>query len=251
MLCSSLQGSAASPSEILYSGFESADIPSVQGCPLAAIWTIGGSYPFDSVQGPLVNAAGVSFSEPSNCTSDEFDAIAEQIQLDYANETVDGPGSNHVLFHSAGTFSAVAGSRVLGGVDGGWMQFPENVAFPANAGLDETVEYIKDLVQQFPCITFADAAVFNGVIITELAGGPAVAFMPGRRDAMKTPSNPVITSRLPDGSFNTAGVMSYYTQLGLTERELAAFNGGGHSLQLPRTYTSSKLLRVNGDHRLL
>ena len=229
-LCHLRQGSAANPSHILFSSFESADIPNAQGCPLAALWSVGGSFPFDSVQGPLRNATNVSFSEPSNCTSAEFDAIAEQIQLDYANETVDGPGSNRALFHSAGTFSAVAGAGGLGGVDGGWLQFPENVAFPANAGLDETVEYIKGLVQQFPCITFADAVVFNGVIVTELAGGPAVAFMPGRRDASTTPTNPVLPSRLPDGSYNTAGVLSYYTQMGLSERELAVFNGGGHSL---------------------
>lgn len=211
-------------------GFESAEIPNTQGCPLASLWTIGNSYPFNNVEGPLTGVKGVRFSEPSSCTTSEFEAIAGQIQRDYTDGIVDGPGSNRLLFHSSATFSAAGGAEGLGGVNGGWLQFPQNLAFPANSGLEDTVTYIKNLVKKYSCITFADAATLNGAIVTEAAGGPAVAWMPGRRDASKTPENPVITSRLPDGSYNTAGVVSFYTQMGLTDREMAVFNGGGHSL---------------------
>lgn len=211
-------------------GFQSAQIPNSQGCPLASIWTVGSSYPFNNVEGPLNGVTGVFFSEPSSCTKTEFKAIADKIQQDYADGIVDGPGSNRLLFHSTATFSAAGGAGGLGGVNGGWLQFPQNLEFPANNGLADTVTYIKDLVKNYSCITFADAATLNGAIVTEAAGGPAIAWMPGRRDASKTPENPVITTRLPDGSYNTAGVVSFYTQMGLTDREMAVFNGGGHSL---------------------
>lgn len=210
--------------------FGSAVIPKTQGCPLASIWTTGSSYPFDTVKGPLSGASGVAFSAPSSCTRDEFDAIALQIQQDYVDGIVDGPGSSRALFHSAGTFSAVGGPDGLGGVNGGWLKFPENAAFPTSAGLGNVITYIQNLVEKYPCITFADAITLNGAIVTEATGGPAVAWMPGRRDAQKTPKNPVITSRLPDGSYTIAAVVSFYTQMGLTDREMAVLSGGGHSL---------------------
>lgn len=90
--------------------------------------------------------------------------------------------------------------------------------------------YIEDIVKKYPCITFADATTFVGAVLTEAAGGPAVAWMPGRSDADKTPENPVIAARLPDGTFTSSGVVYFYTQMGLTDRELAVLNGGGHSI---------------------
>lgn len=213
----------------LSAGFGPAQIyQNTPGCPLASLWTAGSSYPFNNVKGPLSGVTGITFSSPSTCTADEFDAIAQQIQQDYANEIVDGPGSNRALFHSAATFIASSGG--YGGVDGAWLNFQKNLEFPANAGLDDTISYIQNLVKKYPCITFADAITLNGVIVTEAAGGPAIAWMPGRRDASKTPENPVITARLPDGSYTTAAVVSFYTQMGLTDREMTILNGGGHSL---------------------
>lgn len=99
-----------------------------------------------------------------------------------------------------------------------------------HVGLGSTVAYIEEIVKKYPCITFADATTFVGAVLTEAAGGPAVAWMPGRSDADKTPENPLIAARLPDGTFTSSGVVYYYTQLGLTDRELAVLNGGGHSI---------------------
>ena len=60
--------------------------------------------------------------------------------------------------------------------------------FSANDGLD------ADLVNEYPCITFADAAVFNGVIVIELACSPSIAWMSGHHYAKKTPQNSAITA---------------------------------------------------------
>lgn len=190
---------------------------------------MGSDYPVNIVRGPLSGVSGIKFSQPSNCTGAQFDAISKRVLKDYNDGVADAPGNNRNLFHAAGTYSAVAGPGGLGGVNGGWIRFKQNVDFSKNAGLAGTVDYIEGIVKEYPCITFADATIFAGVILTEAAGGPAVAFMPGRKDANNAPNNPPIASRLPDGTFTSSAVVYYYTQLGLTDREMAAVNGGGHS----------------------
>lgn len=213
----------------LYGDFASLQVPNTQGCPLAGVWTLGSDYPLNNVDGQL-QGTDVRFSAPSNCSKEEFDAISEKVLSDFAAGNVGTAPNNRNIFHAAGTYSAVAGPNALGGVNGGWIRFQNNLAFAENAGLQKAVAYLETLVEAYPCITFADAIVFVGVIMTEAAGGPAVAFMPGRRDADKTPQNPLIATRLPDGTFTSSGVVYFYTQMGLTDREIAVINGGGHSI---------------------
>lgn len=61
--------------------------------------------------------------------------------------------------------------------------------------------------------------------------GPPIAWLPGRLDSLGPgPSAPAYSSRLPGGGFNAAGLLYYFTNLGLTVREGVALMGGGHSL---------------------
>eukprot|EP00889_Picochlorum_renovo_P006911 jgi/Picre1/33941/NNA_001419.t1 len=253
----------------LYGDFAPLQVPKTQGCPLAGVWTLGSDYPLGNVEGPL-EGTQVKFSEPSSCSKEEFDAIAQKVLQDFDSGAVGAAESNRNIFHAAGTYSAVAGPNALGGVNGGWIRFQKNLDFAENAGLQGAVAYLGDLVKEYPCITFADAIVFTGVILTEATGGPAVAFMPGRRDADKTPQNPLIAARLPDATFTSSGVVYYYTQMGLTDREIAAINGGGHTLEeqvqvilagmaallnlvtngrLQTIFISNKHLKISGCHR--
>lgn len=49
--------------------------------------------------------------------------------------------------------------------------------------------------------------------------GPSIAWYPGRRDALGPgPSRPSYSARIPLGGFNAEGVLSYYTNMGLTVR---------------------------------
>lgn len=213
----------------IYNNFAPVEIPNTNGCPLAGVWTLGSDYPVNNVNGPITGVKGIKFSQPSNCTKAQFDAISQKILKDYSDGITDAPGNNRNLFHAAGTYSAVAGPGGLGGVNGGWIRFKQNRDFPENAGLGAVIDYLDGIIKEFPCITFADATTFAGIILTEAAGGPAVAWMPGRKDADTAPNNPPLASRLPDGTFTSSGVIYYYTQLGLSDREMAAVNGGGHS----------------------
>lgn len=213
----------------LYADFAPLQIPNTQGCPLAGVWTLGSDYPLNNVDGPLQDT-NVKFSAPSSCSKEQFDDIATKVLADFEQGNVGTAPHNRNIFHAAGTYSAVAGAGAIGGVNGGWIRFQNNLDFAENAGLQGAVAYLEALVEEYPCITFADAIVFVGVIMTEASGGPAVAFMPGRRDADKTPQNPLIATRLPDATFTSSGVVYFYTQMGLTDREIAVINGGGHSI---------------------
>lgn len=60
--------------------------------------------------------------------------------------------------------------------------------------------------------------------------GPAVAWHPGRRDALSPgPLTVPFSARLPDGNFAAAGVLYNFLNYGLTVREAVALIGGGHS----------------------
>lgn len=213
----------------LYGDFAPLQIPNTQGCPLAGVWTLGSDYPLNNVNGKL-EGTDVKFSDPSSCTKEQFDAISQKVLADFGEGKVGTAPNNRNIFHAAGTYSAVAGPNAIGGVNGGWIRFQNNLAFPENAGLQGAVAYLETLVEEYPCITFADAIIFVGAIMTEASGGPAIAFMPGRRDADRTPANPLIASRLPDATFTSSGTVYFYTQMGLTDREIAVINGGGHSI---------------------
>jgi len=237
----------------LYNDFRPADFPG-EGCPLAgtvciprhprtpstltratrfvrspAIWSIGSQYPNANVNGPKM-VKGITFGAPSNCTEAEFNEFTSQVLTDYADGIADAAGHNRLMFHEAALYSAVSGPGGLGGPNGGWLRFPNNLAFPENAGLQGSVAYVEEMVKKYPCISYADATSLIGAVVTEAAGGPSVAWMPGRSDANITPENPLIVTRLPDGTFTSAGVVYFYTQMGMTDREMAVLNGGGHSI---------------------
>lgn len=176
----------------------------------------------------------VSWGGKSSCNVMGFKAVATTILSSLEAKTngasgLEAPRAARAAFHAAATYRPAGGATALGGPNGGWLRFSKEVGFPENTGIDEVVEVLQDMMQQHPCITFADLITFAGVIAIEFAGGPAIAWMPGRRDALHpSPTLPVATS-LPDGAFNAAGVMYWGTNLGLSAREMVVFVGGGHT----------------------
>ena len=111
------------------------------------------------------------------------------------------------------------------------------------------MDKLEKVRQAHPCITYADLYTFAASVATELAGGPAVAWAPGRVDAAGPgPANPPVSSRLPDGGFNAAAIAYVFTQWGLNARETVALNGGGHSLGSASTAKSGwNLVWATGD----
>jgi hypothetical protein len=204
------------------------------GCPLAALWTAFSHYPADVNPGGTVEQAPkvLGYSPPSNCTPEEYNKISDFIIDLWKEGELEAPKANRLAFHSAATYASSAGPGALGGPNGGWFKFPQNAEFEGNVGLSDTISALIKLTKEHPCITFADAVFFASAVLTEAAGGPPIAWIPGRRDAISTtmgPTSPPLAARLPDASFASSAVQYFYTQMGLSSREMVALNGGGHS----------------------
>lgn len=130
-------------------------------------------------------------------------------------------------FHSVHIAAAAARDA-----NGGWHQFEADYGHPSNGGLGDDIAFLLQLQKtRFPGITHADLFSLVGSLGPELAGGPPIAWYPGRLDSTGPgPTNPAFSSALPDGMLNAAGVQSAFESiLGLTIREQVIFLGGGHS----------------------
>jgi catalase (peroxidase I) len=181
---------------------------------------------------PRVNKT--QWSRQSTCNETEFKAVAADIQSSLEAKTkgqdgLEAPRVTRAAFHSSATYRAAGGPTALGGPNGGWLLFAQELGFPENAGIDEVVSPLKVIMRKHPCITFADLVTFAGAIATEYAGGPAIAWIPGRRDALQPTPELAVATLLPDGSFNAAGVMFWGTNIGLSARDMVVFVGGGHT----------------------
>lgn len=167
------------------------------------------------------------FSAPSNCTADEYNSFASEV-VDFVKQGTVKPATiTRMAFHTCGTWSQSAQN---GGCSGAWHNYYNDASFPGNEGIQPALDGIKSIKERYPCLTLADAWTFSGVVAQEWAGGPAVAWIPGRLDALSPgPTAPPFAARLPDGMFNAAGVQYNFLQYGMTEREIVALISGGHS----------------------
>ena len=119
----------------------------------------------------------------------------------------------------------------LGGCDGAWMRFAPDMDVPQNGGTikaaREGLDKLKKDNKAFSCITHADLYTLAASVATELAGGPAIGWSPGRIDAMGPgPAHPPLSSALPDGMMTGAADAAFFTRWGFTVREAVAILGG-------------------------
>lgn len=207
-------------------------------CPFSASLGATGGYSKDLSMLNMTNTtqAAPQYSRPSNCTPAEYTAIVANIvgllekrAKDPTAGGLEAPRTVRAAFHSAATYRANAGPNSVGGSNGGWIQFKNEVEFPENAGIEEPVDTLLELRQNHTCITFADLVMLAGAVAQEWSGGPAIAWMPGRRDALKPLPGVAVSASLPDGTFGGSAIMYWLTNMGLSARDGVAFIGGGHS----------------------
>lgn len=208
-------------------------------CPFAGMLGVGTTpFPVDAAKEAYAEAAAANakapqaqqpqFGPPSSCSPDEYRAFAQKVAAAIRDGTLQAPKLARLGFHASFTYSPYS---TFGGPNGAWIGFPHELSFPENAGLPETVAAVKALKAQHPGLTLADALTFAGVISIEVAGGPAICWMPGRRDAVRHDATGAVAlaARMPDGALNAVGVASAFANAGLSARDAVALIGGGHS----------------------
>lgn len=186
------------------------------------------------------------WSKPSSCSAQQYrEIVAEIFKKDLELEL---PGALRLAFHTCGTFVVLDAS---GGCDGAWVRFAPDSESPVNGGtVKASVEALEKVKKKFPCITYSDLYTLAGSAAVEVAGGPPVAWQPGRIDAEGPgPAHPPFSSRLPDGMFNGAGLAYFMSNWGFTPRETVAIIGGGHSIGGAETDASgwSMTFTASGD----
>ncbi|PRW44589.1 cytochrome C peroxidase [Chlorella sorokiniana] len=198
------------------------------GCPFTA-GTLG-QQPVNAIDEFPADGSGwkmPKMTKPSSCSAEEYETIAREL-VALAEDVANLPKLMRLGFHACGTWSAAGRT---GGCSGGWHQWAQDYKNGANAGLEDLTLAVKDLKANHSCITFSDLVTLGGAVATEAAGGPPIAWYPGRKDAKSHgPAYPAFSSRLPMGGFSPSGVFYYYINLGLTNREAVALTGGGHSI---------------------
>ena len=78
------------------------------------------------------------------------------------------------------------------------MRFAPESAHGANAGLNHAREFMEDIKNQFPWISYGDLWTLGGVAAIQEMGGPKIKWRPGRIDG--TADNVTPDGRLPDAT---------------------------------------------------
>ncbi|KAJ3131672.1 hypothetical protein HDU90_008124 [Geranomyces variabilis] len=142
----------------------------------------------------LVNCPVLALSTAAQCDMDLWTTVRDDILRD----VYDGGKCNdnakraiRLMFHDAGTYSRTFKD---GGADGSLLLFPDELARPDNAGLEEVVAALIPIVKKNN-VGAADVTQLSGALATVICNmGPQMPFRVGRYDA--TSANP--ENRLPN-----------------------------------------------------
>ncbi|KAK9917153.1 hypothetical protein WJX75_001354 [Coccomyxa subellipsoidea] len=147
--------------------------------------------------------------------------------LNYADTL---PNCLRAAFHDAAERDV---GKDAGGANGSLMQeLDDPFTYPDNLGVAICHSYMKVFVpdmrsQGCPNLTFADAIQWVGGVAVEMAGGPAVPLLPGRRDCGCFDNSTV----LPDECSTLEELAHFWGQRGFAEPVKAAVVlNGGHNL---------------------
>lgn len=130
-----------------------------------------------------------------------------------------------LAWHASGTYNKADGS---GGSNGATMRFAPESEHGANAGLGAARARLAAVGRAFPGVSTADLWSLAGVVALQEMGGPALAWRPGRVDAVSaaacTPDG-----RLPDASKKAPHLREVFGRMGFNDAEIVALSGA-HSL---------------------
>ncbi|XP_068645607.1 L-ascorbate peroxidase 3-like [Aristolochia californica] len=126
-----------------------------------------------------------------------------------------------LAWHDAGTFDV---HTKTGGPNGS-IRNEEEIRHGSNNGLSIAVGFCEQMKAKHPKITYADLYQLAGVVAVEVAGGPTIDFVPGRKDSLASPRE----GRLPDAKQGAQHLRDIFYRMGLTDKDIVALSGG-HTL---------------------
>ncbi|XAR73757.1 L-ascorbate peroxidase [Bertholletia excelsa] len=126
-----------------------------------------------------------------------------------------------LAWHDAGTYDT---KTKTGGPNGSIRNVTE-LNHAANNGLKIAIDLCEPVKARHPTITYADLYQLAGVVAVEVTGGPAIDFVPGRKDSMESPEE----GRLPDANQGSSHLRKVFYRMGLSDKDIVALSGG-HTL---------------------
>lgn len=126
-----------------------------------------------------------------------------------------------LAWHDAGTYDAATRT---GGPDGSIRNDVE-YKHAANSGLKIAIDLCEEIKARHPKITYADLYQLAGVVAVEVTGGPAIDFVPGRKDSSNSPEE----GRLPDAKKGPSHLRDVFYRMGLSDKDIVTLSGG-HTL---------------------
>ncbi|CAK8540024.1 unnamed protein product [Lathyrus sativus] len=126
-----------------------------------------------------------------------------------------------LAWHDAGTYDA----KTRTGGPNGSIRNQQELNHAANKGLKIAVELCEEVKAKHPKISYADLYQLAGVVAVEVTGGPAIHFVPGRKDSLESPEE----GRLPDAKQGASHLREVFYRMGLNDGDIVALSGG-HTL---------------------
>lgn len=133
-----------------------------------------------------------------------------------------------LAWRCAGTFRK---TDYLGGCNGARLRFSPEKEWPANAALDKTLQLLQPIKQRFgDALSWADLIILAGSTAIEEAGGRKMTFCGGRTDAEDGSGSTFLEPKINGETKELLLLRESIKGKGLSLREMAVLNGGGHTL---------------------
>ncbi|RIA94694.1 heme peroxidase, partial [Glomus cerebriforme] len=154
-----------------------------------------------------------------------YNEIADILEDNDWDDGSNGPIFVRLAWHAAGTYDK---ESKTGGSNGATMRFSPESDHGANAGLKFARDKLEPIKEKNPEISYSDLWSLAGVTAIQEMGGPAIPWIPGRKDAdVATACTP--DGRLPDASKGPTHVRDIFYRMGFDDREIVALLGA-HAL---------------------
>jgi len=110
-----------------------------------------------------------------------------------------GPILVRFAWHDSGTYdNKHEGIWPSAGGAIGSIRFEKEITAGPNAGLSKAVAYLTPIKKECPLVSWADLIQMGSALAIEMAGGPQIDMLYGRKDATESPPTSVAPFGLPD-----------------------------------------------------